>query len=305
MTDEQRLTDALHEIVPSPPHQPGRGPAVEERVRRRRRRTGAATVLAAAAVVVAAVAVPAALSGGDGPDDRIAAPDPTSAPDLTCPPKDQGSTSPDTLPTGAVAVRLCPAGEIDFEVPAGVLTTDVDQLVETVNEQPVADPMAMCTMEMGRAYQLVFAYDDGEAYTVTGELYGCRDLQVGSVTRDGAEAPFREFQRSLRHDSLDADASPREVVAAYVDRLNAHDTAGASALWASLVDVDVPAAYTRIGYQEQQVRFIRTTAPGEVDAEVEARYREEVRDAQVPWREVTFGLTRTETGYRIVEITER
>jgi len=190
-------------------------------------------------------------------------------------------------------------------VPADVLTTDVDELVALVNEQPVADPTAMCTMELGRGYQLVFAYDDGATYTVTGELYSCHNLHVGSVTRTGAEAPFRQFHRSLGADSLGADASPREVVAEYIDRLNAGDRPGATALWASLVDVDVPAAYSRIGYREESARFIRTTAPGEVDAEVDARYREEVRDADVPWREVTFGLTFTETGYRIVEITER
>lgn len=196
MTDEQRLSDALHQIVPTPPERPERAPAVEERVRRHRRRTGVATVLVAAAVVAAAVAVPVTLSRGDGPGTDA---EPAATPEISCPATpDEEPSGPGTLPGGATAVRLCSGPGVPFDAPDDALTTGVEDLVDLVNAQPERDGQPMCTMDLGRDYALVFGYPDGTTRTVTGQLYGCHDLQVGSVTRTNPEAPFELFVRSLR-----------------------------------------------------------------------------------------------------------
>lgn len=214
MTDEQRLNEALHHIVPSPPERPERGAAVVGRVRRRRRRTTGAVGLGVAAVVAAAVAVPAALSGTGDREGPVAAPSPTAteaAVEVSCPPQDEKPTGPGTLPEGATTVRLCQGPGMPFQAPADALTTDVDDLVELVNAQPEGERNPMCTMDLGPGYQLVFGYPDGEQRAVTGELYGCHELRVGSVARTNPEAPYRQFIRSLREQrssqELPADAA--------------------------------------------------------------------------------------------------
>jgi hypothetical protein len=425
MTDEQRLTDALHEIVPTPPERPGRAPAVEELVRRRRRRTGAATMLAAVAVVVAAVAVPAALSGGgEVPETPVAQP----TPELTCPPAGHKPTGPGTLPEGASAVRLCTGPGMPFDAPADALVTDPDQLVAAVNARPEAPEHAMCAMDLGRGYTLAFGYPGGEVRYVTGELYGCHELQVGSVTRTNAAAPYFQFVRMLRDQrarldppghaaapvactdarrgdspvarpgemvvgtlcvhyptasdsepigvgvpdedlsvllddgqqtrpdagydihaptlllvgetawgdltsryydagwapgpdaqaildrlvaeaapptpEVDAGSSAEEVVAAYVDLLNAGDRDGAAALWHRLAGTPpIPQGYTRIDYKVEGVRPLRRiSAYGDATA-VTALYREVVRDAYAPYRRATFNVGRDEDGVlRIVHV---
>ncbi|GAB3199441.1 hypothetical protein GCM10027062_16110 [Nocardioides hungaricus] len=428
MTDERRLSETLHRIVPTPPDRPERRTAVAERVRRHRRRTAATTVAVAAvvvgAVVGAAVAVPAALSGADGDADPVATTPTTQASELTCPPTDQRPTGPGTLPAGATAVRLCQGPGTPFDAPADALTTDVDRVVELVNAQPELERGTGCELDFGTGYQLAFAYEGGETRTVAGRLYGCRDLQVGSVTRTNPEAPYRLFVRLLRaqratldppdtpgttpscelggtspvarpgemttavlcvryqtvseldplpvpvspddlrvlltdrvpappngpynpdaptlllvgetawgdrvyrimsdpgrlgpgpdarrildrlvaeagtpRPTVDESSSPSEVVAAYVDLLDVGDRTGAAALWSG--PADLPELYSEIGYKEERMRFIRTTAPGQVVAEVVALYREQVRDAYTPYRRATFRLVLERGGYRIREI---
>lgn len=426
MTDEQRLNDALHHIVPTPPDRPERGAAVVERVRRRRRRTAGAVALGVAAVVTAAVAVPAALSSGGEGEGPVADPSPTvtaRAVEATCPPRDQEPTGPGTLPTGAITVRLCQGPGMAFQAPADALTTGVGDLVELVNAQPEGARDPMCTMDLGVGYQLVFGYPDGEQRAVSGELYGCHELRVGAVARTNPEAPYRRFIRSLRDQradqtppadaasrpgcasehspiarpaemvaatlcvryptateaepvaidvpdadlpallddwtrrdaaydpeapqldlvgetawgdrtsryldltrwapgpeaqivldrlldraerpapQVDASSSAGEVVAAYVDLLNAHDTAGATALWHRLGTADLPEGYTRIDYKLEGVRPLRTISAYPDATAVRALYREVVRDADTPYRETVFTVGRDEDGVlRIVHV---
>ena len=227
MSDEQWLRDALEESVPEPPSTDRLAG-----VRRRRRTTGRRKGLlagAVAAVAVAAVAVPLAVRGGEAPVAREQAPLTAGGTPIPpdCPSPTAAPSGPDRIPADPVAVRLC-AGGVPWLAPVDALTTDPGRIADAVNRQKVLDPGAVgpCTLELGRAYQLVFGYADGSTAVASGELYGCRMLMVGGTQRSGADAPWDAFVSALREQRA-ASSPPATLDPGTPSCQSAHDT-GAS-----------------------------------------------------------------------------
>ncbi len=444
MSDHDWLRDGLRDAVPPPPPAPTRAEGVRARVASRRRTATVASV-AAAAAVVAAVAVPFSVAGDSQTTPPVSTPTPTTAASLDpagfgCPPPATMPTGPESLPEGAVAVRLCDGPGMGFDEPADALVSGVDELVEVVNTQPIRkDNGGGCTLDLGRGYLLAFAYPDGEVQVVSGELYGCRQLVVGGTVRDNPERPWQRFIDLLREQrrtatppaepgvlpscsspdlspvgwpdemvsavlcaryetatehgpqqvvvpdadlallmedretrrqeaasppdeceqpadlqlvgatawgdltstylwcglwsderghywtpgpealgvldrlvaeagspsaTVDAGSSAEEVVAAYVDLLNAGDRDGARALLHRLAQVELPTSFARIDFKVEGVREVRyISAYGDATA-VTALYREVPTDGSwVDYREATFLVGRDEDGqFRIVNL---
>lgn len=210
-TDEQWLRDGLAEAVPDAPTVPGRADGARAIAHRARRTTAA--VVGGAAATVLLVAVVAATVGGGGPgEDKLADDGPVSPYDApACPPAPvdtRTQVGPDHVPDGATSVRLCGGNEIPIEVPKDALVTDVDELATAVNDLEPKATDAMCTMDLGPAYQLVFAYPDGSTTVASGELYGCRDVVVDGVERTGADVPWERFIALLRAQRAQLDPPP-------------------------------------------------------------------------------------------------
>lgn len=208
--DEQWLREGLASAVPEPPTNPDRARAAERLARRRRRTTLLAVAGTAAAVVAGAVlATTLTGDGGDGraPDDGLAADPP---PPVECPPataKDgvvQGSEidqpdpeAPDAVPEGATSARLCQGPGTLFRAPDDALVTDVGDLVTAINAlAPTGEP-EVCTTDLGPGFRIVFGYDDGSTFVVSGQLYGCHTLVVGSGYRADPEAAQAAFLTAL------------------------------------------------------------------------------------------------------------
>ncbi|MDZ5621475.1 hypothetical protein SFC88_11580 [Nocardioides sp. HM23] len=207
MTDEQWLREGLADAVPPPPTNPDRARAAERLARRRRRTTALAVVGTAGAVAAAAVLTAMLASGGDDPqrDDDVAD-DPAAV--VECPPikvRDgvaEGSAidqpdpdAPDAVPEGATSARLCQGPGTTFRAPDEPLVdqADVADLVQTINALEEAPEPQMCTMDLGPGFRIAFGYDDGSTFVVTGQLYGCRTLVVGSGYRADPEAAQRAY----------------------------------------------------------------------------------------------------------------
>ena len=208
MSDEQWLREGLADAVPEAPHQPDRARAAA-RLARRRRRTTALGALGAVGVIAGAAALTAALAGGDGGSgDRVASGQQGT---LECPPikllgvsEAEGSaidqpdpSAPDAVPEGATSARLCQGPGTQFHVPLDALTTGVDGLVADLNAlEPVGPPDA-CTAELGPGYRIAFGYPDGSTFVVSGLLYGCQTLTLGSGYRADPEAAKDAFTTRL------------------------------------------------------------------------------------------------------------
>lgn len=143
--------------------------------------------------IVAAVAV-ASQEGDDDdagstvatemtPEDAaaVACPDPVPHAELT---------GDGTLPDHPLAVRLCagPPPGAPMDVPAEALTSDTQEIVDVINGLHEAPANQMCTKELGPSYTLLFTYASGESIPVVGEIFGCRNVYVGSTTRTGDNA---------------------------------------------------------------------------------------------------------------------
>ena len=48
-------------------------------------------------------------------------------------------------------------------------------------------------MDLGPGYRIAFGYDDGSSFVVSGQLYGCHTLVVGSGYRADPEAAQAAF----------------------------------------------------------------------------------------------------------------
>ncbi len=208
MSDEQWLREGLADAVPDPPINPDRARAAESLARRRRRTTviavaGSAGAVAAAAVLTAALAG----TGGGGAGDKVAS---GSPPVVECPPaKAHGDVvdgteidrpdpaAPDAVPAGATSARLCQGPGTTFEVPGEALVTDLEGLVSAINALDVTGEPEVCTMDLGPGYRIAFGYDDGSTFVVSGQLYGCHTLVVGSGYRADPEAAQQEFLTRL------------------------------------------------------------------------------------------------------------
>jgi hypothetical protein len=208
MSDEKWLRDGLADAVPEPPANPDRAQAAESMARRRRRTTALAVVGTAGAVAAAAVLTATLASGGDD-SDAVDTASKGPAFVVECPPIkltkggaedteiDQPDPSaPDAVPNGATSARLCQGPGMAFEVPEDALVTGVDDLVAAVNDLEVTGEPEVCTMDLGPGYRMAFGYDDGSTFVISGQLYGCRTLVVGSTYRadpEAAQAAFLEL----------------------------------------------------------------------------------------------------------------
>lgn len=204
MSDEKWLRDGLADAVPPPPTNPDRARAAESMARRRRRTTALAVVGTAGAVAAAAVLTATLASGGDGSDAvDTASEGPASV--VECPPIEVGKggiaegvdapdpDAPDAVPEGATSARLCQGVGTVFDVPEEALVTGVDDLVAAVNDLDVTGAPEMCTMDLGPGYRIAFGYDDTSTFVVSGQLYGCHTLVVGSGYRADPEAAQAAF----------------------------------------------------------------------------------------------------------------
>jgi hypothetical protein len=241
MSDEKWLREGLADAVPEPPINPDRASAAERLARRRRRTTALAVVGTAGAVAAAAVLTATLASGGDDPD-RDAVDTASEGPSFVveCPPikVDKGGVAeeseidqpdpdaPDAVPEGATSARLCQGPGTTFGVPDEALTTGVDDLVAAVNDLEPTGPPEVCTLELGPGYRIAFGYDDGSTFVVSGRLYGCQSVVVGSGYRTSPEAAQAAFLELL-------DAQQ----AAIGDESDAADLACADAESAAGVDI--------------------------------------------------------------------
>lgn len=223
--DERWLREGLASAVPEPPANPDRARAAERLARRRRRTTVLAVAGTAAAVVAGAVLATTLTGGGDdgrAPDDQLVA-DP--APPVECPPAEakdgvvQGTEvdqpdpdAPDSVPEGATSARLCQGPGTTFRAPDDALTTGVDDLVAAINAlEPTGEP-EVCTTDLGPGFRIAFGYDDGSTFVVSGQLYGCHTLVVGSGYRADPEAAQAAFLTALEGQPPQADGEASEDV---------------------------------------------------------------------------------------------
>ena len=204
MTDENWLREALTDAVPTPPGAPDRATAARTRAHRARRRLRIGVAVAVTATVVAAGGLVTALRDpADTPSPADKASDPSSPYDVAdCPPTTgtdavQDPDAPVAVPDSAVSVRLCRQG-LPFDVPKDALVTNVDDLAATINALETIPEPQICAADGGPVYRLVFGYDDGSTFVVTGSLRGCRDLVVGSTRRLLPIAALNRFGELLR-----------------------------------------------------------------------------------------------------------
>ncbi len=205
MTDEQWLREGLADAVPEPPTNPDRARSAERLARRRRRTTTLAVLGSAGAVAAAAVLAATLTSGGDDPDDAVDTTTEGPAFVVDCPPIEVGKggiaqgvdepdpNAPDAVPQGATSARLCQGVGTEYDVPEEALTTEVDDLVAAINDLDVTGEPEMCTMDLGPGYRIAFGYDDESSFVVSGQLYGCHTLVVGSSYRADPEAAQAAF----------------------------------------------------------------------------------------------------------------
>lgn len=82
-----------------------------------------------------------------------------------------------------------------------VIIEQVDQVkkfYQTVSAMPPYPRDAMCTMEMGPHYILIFSQDNKEMMTVTAERYGCKKLIVGKDDlRQGTQQFWQELDQLI------------------------------------------------------------------------------------------------------------
>ncbi|GAA3817451.1 hypothetical protein [Nocardioides panacisoli] len=213
MTDEQWLREGLADAVPEAPNAPERAGAARNRAARSRRRATAATLAGAAAVAV--VVAGTALAFQRNPDSPAAGPakatDTRSTYDAPpCPPAprpvpgqqdplDQPRPGqPDAVPEDATSVRLCQGEGTSFDVPSDALVNSVSTIVDEINGLRKSDPPEVCPEDYGPGYRLSFGYADGSTFVVSGRLYGCRELVVGSGYRSDATVAWQAFVKVLR-----------------------------------------------------------------------------------------------------------
>jgi hypothetical protein len=112
------------------------------------------------------------------------------------------------LPRGATRVRLCPGPSSldnhdspavpDIQGPVDLLTADVDELVELVNEQDDLDGELLCNSDDGPELVYWFGYPGGDWRAVQHGSYGCDVVRVGPRARRlGGVELSRAFTEAL------------------------------------------------------------------------------------------------------------
>lgn len=218
MSDEQRLRDALADLVPPPPAAPDRASGARAHARRARRvRRSVVSVGVAAAVTV--IVLPLALDGqpARGPlpvaspspgvvPGNVDCPGPTPA-NLPLPPLE----GPDELPGNAIAIRACFVGGLAWQAPQDALVTGATEVVQAINGYPPYPEPVTCSLDAGRTWAMVFQFADGHSQLVRGESFGCGGIQVGSATRgerDAAAEVWDLFGRLLLEQRAEAEPGP-------------------------------------------------------------------------------------------------
>lgn len=162
-----------------------------------------------ALLLVVALTASACGRSGDKADDDLEprVPAPASLPEA-CPEWDAPVRYAEgDLPGGAVSVRLCPGPPIvsydgttiDTGIqPPELLTTRVDELVETVNSLEAPPDDIACNMDGGPRLAYWFGYADGDVRAVVFESFGCQFLLVGQeASRLDGERVAQLFTEAL------------------------------------------------------------------------------------------------------------
>jgi hypothetical protein len=152
--------------------------------------------------------------------DLVKKQEPSGQPtELLCPPPSGGvgeakpSGDEPLVPTGATTARLCPALKDGHQLytPLSprdltpVLSANVDQLVEKVNQLRGVTGNLACTMELGPTFDLLLGYPDGKTKVVTFEMFGCGYARSGDEFRSGA----RELGTLFRELAAQQDPAPQ------------------------------------------------------------------------------------------------
>lgn len=171
----------------------------------RRRRNGGAAVVAIVTVSGISLASTAVLGhGADQPKPPADQTPVTTAPAVVAPVLEcprirdtEGDSGPSTLAMGATSARLCVGDEQGAPTPRDVLTSGLDELVDSVNTQPRA-ALRDCGGPMGDRFLLMLAYPDGNERQVSLNFSACGSIEVGGATRANPAEPFRTFMDLLR-----------------------------------------------------------------------------------------------------------
>lgn len=137
-----------------------------------------------------------------------------------CPPEDTPLRYPDgDLPSGAIAVRLCPgAPTIGYDGarigphvqgPGNELTTGISPLIDLVNGLPEFQPDTACHLDAGANLAYWFRYPDGDARAVSYYEGGCHTLAVDEdLGRLEGERLASAFANAIATQRAQSDAPP-------------------------------------------------------------------------------------------------
>jgi hypothetical protein len=97
--------------------------------------------------------------------------------------------------------------------------------------------------------------------------------------------------------TIDETSTASDVLAAYVDLLNAGDRSAAAALWHPMAGgPQLPPPGAHIDYQVEEVRRLRFVSAWWDATWVRVRYREQVRNRDAPYRQAIFTFGRNQRG---------
>ena len=80
-----------------------------------------------------------------------------------------------------------------------------------INGQDVTGEPDVCNLDLGPGYRIAFGYDDESSFVVSGQLYGCHTLVVGSTYRADPAAAESTFLGLLAAQQRDADGDRRSA----------------------------------------------------------------------------------------------
>lgn len=170
------------------------------------RPTAVLVILATITLVAAILVLVTLFAAPDGEEDSQARDDAStttpSAPE--CPPAPAGGETdpidepdpdaPAAVPADPTSVILCqgPGTELD-DAELAITTGHLGDIVGAVNSSQPIDEPELCAADHGPGFRLVFGYDDGSTFVVSGKLYGCHELVVGSGYRADADSLYYTY----------------------------------------------------------------------------------------------------------------
>ncbi|GHO97657.1 hypothetical protein KSF_077050 [Reticulibacter mediterranei] len=109
-----------------------------------------------------------------------------------------GANSTPTAKPDRVQIQVF---EVDQKTASKTVTVSpadqVQQFYQTVNSMPAYPKDAVCTMEMGPRYTLIFSQGGKDVETVTAERYGCKKMMIGSDMRQGTQQFWQELDQMI------------------------------------------------------------------------------------------------------------